>query len=535
MHSLFYLILIAFLGFTGCNVIVNDPNPEAEATIDSSDDMGGISSSDVGGISSSNSIVKDVVWYGSDGIECFIIEIEDECADGSCSDTFTSMNGCLNFCKNCPENEGPKNYCIIDGQKVMRGDTVVTQTKCGVEYSVCTLDGEIESNGSMTIDDAMDSKCGETVCTDNKQKNYAVGDFYSDGCNTHICGNDGGWASTERYCPEEPIECDDEWDPVCSVNGKTYSNECEAKRAGDAVLKNGECAAVLECNKMYAPVCGDDGKTYSTECEARNNSVKVASTGECEEMPNVTVACTKEFVPVCGYDNITYDNTCIATNKGVYVKESGICEEAYACTAIYDPVCGVDGKTYGSSCSALAPVLHKGECEASFTFQDVSTITVKEVTFFSLMPISDSVLQTPALYKQSVSLMLPYDETVRIEITYHFDHAHKELVAIYETFPPNGTVGKVEKKMDLGNEGYEAFQQAYSDEEELTHYIHDCNEKGDCIRLSHNPTHNVFVDYENTTISGYYYMSMEYGTFISKPLSELIKAYNEKVRPVSVN
>ncbi len=465
----------------GCNVIVADPKP-TESTIDSSVEMGDVSSSE------------------SEGI--------------TVDDTRSSSS--------YESSEEDEVFCLVDGEYLEAGETLYRDG--------CEPDVYCSKNG-----DALEAtdKCMPEPCSARNSKTYYEGDSYSDGCNTHRCIKGGKWVSTERNCPEMFIECDDVWEPVCSVNGNTYPNECEAKRKLATVFKNGECAPTNECIELYAPVCGTNGKTYSTQCEAENNFINVAYGGECTEEPNEPkepVVCTKEVAPVCGYDNVTYDNACIADKEGAYIKNTGECGEAYACTAIYDPVCGVDGKTYGSSCSTLAPVLHKGECEASLSFKDVTTITIKEIQITLQEMHIDYPERTSTLNKQSVSLMLPDDRIIRIEIRYEFDHGQKELVAIYETFPPHWSIEKKYQKIDLGSEGYEAFQQAYTDEEELTHYIHDCDEKGNCIRLSHTPTHNIFVNYENTIISGYYYMSMDYGTFISKPLSVLIQEYNKNVK-----
>ncbi len=40
---------------------------------------------------------------------------------------------------------------------------------------------------------------------------------------------------------EEPVACIQQFDPVCTIGGKTFSNQCEADVAGARILYKGEC------------------------------------------------------------------------------------------------------------------------------------------------------------------------------------------------------------------------------------------------------------------------------------------------------
>ncbi|HPM85922.1 MAG TPA: Kazal-type serine protease inhibitor [archaeon] len=45
--------------------------------------------------------------------------------------------------------------------------------------------------------------------------------------------------------PSKENMCTNNWDPVCGVNEKTYSNECYAKIAGVTVAYKGECELIV--------------------------------------------------------------------------------------------------------------------------------------------------------------------------------------------------------------------------------------------------------------------------------------------------
>ncbi|NXO97466.1 AGRIN protein, partial [Certhia brachydactyla] len=118
----------------------------------------------------------------------------------------------------------------------------------------------------------------------------------------------------------------------------------------------------ISCDGAYRPLCGRDSRTYSNDCERRRAEcqlqapVPVKHSGPCDlgtPSPCLSVACA-------------FGATCVVKNQ------VAVGEGQHQCQGRYDPVCGTDQRSYGNPCELHAMacllqrdigVLHKGPCD----------------------------------------------------------------------------------------------------------------------------------------------------------------------------
>lgn len=177
--------------------------------------------------------------------------------------------------------------------------------------------------------------------------------------------------SAECVCPSKCRSFGDSRGsrPVCSSNGKTYSNLCELNRDACKLMKAVTVLYNGSCDPCYGMKCPD-----SQICQIDDQRNPVC---KCN------AACGTEFEPVCASNGKSYANECILrleackTRKSLRILHQGVCPDSNSCKSlkctiyqecevnrygiaecqcpttcakVFRPVCSTDFETFSSEC-----------------------------------------------------------------------------------------------------------------------------------------------------------------------------------------
>lgn len=355
------------------------------------------------------------------GTYLFVVTTRGQDASG----TFRLSLSCLDGCGSdpaCPITECDGSVCFsgyaIDDQGCLTCDCM---DECGSDDQ-CAID-EACTRGTCvstcTCRDAYDPVCGSDGLTyaNRCEANCAGVSVLADGqcapeCDPPDCDTScpSGYQRDELGCETcdclDPCDaCENTVEPVCSLNGRTFQNQCLAECEGEQVLHSGECGcesdetdcecAELECTEEcsdgYAlddrgcptcrcvetcasasgQVCGINGVTYSSECDAVAAGIEVALESPCPPLCHRDDECPTNYacksgvyeLPDCDIANDDCVALCIYTApscsdgdavclSGDECSVSGSCFSPCDCNPVYYPVCGSNGVTYDNTCRA---------------------------------------------------------------------------------------------------------------------------------------------------------------------------------------
>ena len=235
-------------------------------------------------------------------------------------------------------------------------------------------------NGEINKEDPNCPKCNKfynPVCGVN-------GVTYTNLCKLQECARvekliEGPCGFANYKMPEKPelCHCPFKFKPACSQNGITFQDKCVLKCSGFNFRNEGPCERKCGCTSIFKPTCGMDGKTYKNQCEMECENINIDYEGQCD-LRKKCDDCENKINFVCGTNGDTYDNLCFLECSGNELYSNKKCETKNAicdCHKKYLPVCGEDNKNYKNECLAKCVNINKkynGLCKTDYKMGNVS-------------------------------------------------------------------------------------------------------------------------------------------------------------------
>lgn len=137
--------------------------------------------------------------------------------------------------------------------------------------------------------------------------------------------------------PNKPVFCSDTFEPVCghiANEEKSFTNRCEAEKAGALMITDGLCSPEESCPKTYDPVCGmieNNPTDFNNLCLAETAGATNIEPHRCPTNSGGITLCPDMPGPVCATldgKQQDFENACTAQQTNATDIQPGKCSPA---------------------------------------------------------------------------------------------------------------------------------------------------------------------------------------------------------------